>query len=376
MAGSDDDETVQGGSNQERRLCGLAGDDDEDDMREDAAELFGRVAQPPIILEPCDDQAVDGDGEENNGKRSRPSTSAVWLDFKKIFKMVNGKKVRYGAKCIHCSKEYSGRSSGGTGHLTRHRDRCPRRREKTHMSQSQISFNPDGSIRNWEYCPIVARTQLVRLLARLDVPVSLGESYAFEDYIRTAHNPKFVSVSRQTTTRDLLKYFNDCKAKLVEIVKSAGVNCVCLTSDIWSGNAKEDYLSVVAHYINSDWQLEKRVLGLRLIDCSHNGQNIADRVASVLDDYCLTEKVFAVTLDNASSNVSAMQKLRPVLSKYLGIEVVDDDRDDNAHSINSLFLHQRCACHIINLIVKEALTALKPLIEKFRIAISFLNSSN
>ena len=44
--------------------------------------------------------------------------------------------------------------------------------KKTHMSQSQISFNPDGSMRNWEYCPIVARTQLVRLLARLDVHIS------------------------------------------------------------------------------------------------------------------------------------------------------------------------------------------------------------
>jgi hypothetical protein len=41
-----------------------------------------------------------------------------------------------------------------------------------------------------------------------------------------------------------------------------------------------------------------------------------------------------------------------------------------------MFLHQRCACHIINLIVKEALTTLKPLIETFRTAISFLNSSN
>jgi hypothetical protein len=37
----------------------------------------------------------------------------------------------------------------------------------------------------------------------------------------------------------------------------------------------------------------------------------------VLADYALTEKVFA-TLDNASSNAAAMQKLRPVLSKYLG----------------------------------------------------------
>ena len=44
----------------------------------------------------------------------------------------------------------------------------------------------------------------------------------------------------------------------------------------------------------------------------------------MLTDYGLTEKVFAVTLDNASSNVSTMHKLRPVLSKYLGIEVVDD----------------------------------------------------
>ena len=41
-----------------------------------------------------------------------------------------------------------------------------------------------------------------------------------------------------------------------------------------------------------------------------------------------------------------------------------------------LFLHQRCACHITNLIVKQALNVLKPLIGVFRTAISFMNSSN
>jgi hypothetical protein len=35
------------------------------------------------------------------------------------------------------------------------------------MTQSQISFNPDGSMRTWEYCPIVARTELVRLVLDL-----------------------------------------------------------------------------------------------------------------------------------------------------------------------------------------------------------------
>lgn len=49
----------------------------------------------------------------------------------------------------------------------------------------------------------VARTQLVRLLTRLNVPISLGESDAFEEYIKIAHNPRFVRVSRQNTTRDI-----------------------------------------------------------------------------------------------------------------------------------------------------------------------------
>ena len=81
------------------------------------------------------------------------------------------------------------------------------------MSQSQISFNPDGSIRIWDYCSMVACTQLVRLIARLDVPISLGESEAFEEYINISHNPKYARVSRQTTTREIMKYFTDCKAK-------------------------------------------------------------------------------------------------------------------------------------------------------------------
>jgi hypothetical protein len=32
---------------------------------------------------------------------------------------------------------------------------------------------------------------------------------------------------------------------------------VAITSDIWNGNAKNGYLSVVAHFVNFDWELEK-----------------------------------------------------------------------------------------------------------------------
>ena len=128
MPGSNN-ETVEVGANEERQLCGLAGDDDEDDLCEDVEELFGRSAQAPIDVGDGQESRAakdeQGEEDENSAKRSRPSTSIVWLDFK-LFKKVNGKKVRYAAKCIHCSKQYSALSSGGTGHLIRHRDECPR----------------------------------------------------------------------------------------------------------------------------------------------------------------------------------------------------------------------------------------------------------
>jgi len=195
------------------------------------------------------------------------------------------------------------------------------------------------------------------MFARLDLPLMIGETEAFKEFIKKAHNPAFNPVSKQTTGRDLFKYFNAQREKLIACLQDNAVSSVAVTSDIWSGKAKEDYLSVVAHFINADWQLEKRVLGLRLIDVSHNADNIAERVKTVLAEYGILNKVFSVTLDNASANKNAMDKLKPILKEYLGAD---------------LFLHQRCACHIINLIVKEALVAATPLIDNFRIAISLI----
>jgi hypothetical protein len=34
-----------------------------------------------------------------------------------------------------------------------------------------------------------------------------------------------------------------------------GASSVALTSDIWFDNNKEDYISVVAHYVSADWEL-------------------------------------------------------------------------------------------------------------------------
>ena len=147
-----------------------------------------------------------------------------------------------------------------------------------------------------------------------------------------------------------------------------------LTSNIWSGIAKDDNISVVAHYVNADWELQKRVICFRLIDVKHSGENIAEGIASVVQEFDLIYKIFYVTLYNASSNAKGMETLTPMFFGYLGSDPTPTPSDP--HKRKYCLVHQCCACHIINLIVKSGLKRLKPLTEDFRTAINFLNSSN
>ena len=94
----------------------------------------------------------------------------------------------------------------------------------------------------------------------------------------------------------------------------------------------------------------------------------------MVEEFGLIDKIFAVTLDNASANSKAYDILQPVLFGYLGSYPAPTH--DDPHKVKYLLVHQRCACHIINLIVKSGLKRLKPFTEDFRTAINFLNSSN
>lgn len=62
---------------------------------------------------------------------------------------------------------------------------------------------------------------------------------------------------------------------------------VSLTSDIWSGWAKQDYIRVVVHYVNKNWELQKRIIGFELIDESHTVKHIAQDVLNIVIEFGL-----------------------------------------------------------------------------------------
>jgi hypothetical protein len=84
-------------------------------------------------------------------------------------------------------------STGGTGHLLRHRISCAHKVDHAAKAQSVLNYGSDGSVRSWDYNPET---------------LGIGAYDAFVEYIRCAHNPRYVVVCRQTTTKDFVKHFN------------------------------------------------------------------------------------------------------------------------------------------------------------------------
>jgi hypothetical protein len=86
-------------------------------------------------------------------------------------------------------------------------------------------------LHNWNYDPAIARFELCRLIARLELPLGIGETEAWEDYVVCAHNPRFVKSSRRTLTRDLVELFNEHRDKLKNFVLFVALS-IALTLDI------------------------------------------------------------------------------------------------------------------------------------------------
>jgi hypothetical protein len=146
--------------------------ENDDDITEDAAMLFG-------IDMGDSDHPIDVDA----GKR----TAACWEDFISIF---DEARVRTHAICKRCGKRFAARASIGTGSLNRHMAACRKKQADDRRVQSRLSMNANG-LHNWVYDAARARNELCRLIARLDLPLGVGDTQAWEDYIKNAHNPRF-----------------------------------------------------------------------------------------------------------------------------------------------------------------------------------------
>jgi hypothetical protein len=134
-----------------------------------------------------------------------------------------------------------------------------------------------------------------------------------------------------------------------------------LTTDCWISVQNLNYMCVTAHWVDSEWNLHKRILNFCLIP-NHKGETIGQKIETCMIQ-CGISNIFTVTVDNASSNDTALDCLRKRTAHKAG------------PILENRFMHVRCCAHILNLIVSEGLKDVNDSIVKVRSAVKYVKSS-
>lgn len=147
--------------------------------------------------------------------------------------------------------------------------------------------------------------------------------------IQRSFAPQFRGFSASTCKKDVMKLFSNGKDELLKFFQNFEGK-VCLTSDVWSSRQKMGYMSLTAHFIDKNWSLNKRIISFKMIEYPHSGKTFAQHVYEELITWHIHEKVFSISLDNASNNDVLVQ----LLPNYLMLA-----------SVPKQLFHVRCCAH-------------------------------
>ncbi|GKE35932.1 zinc finger BED domain-containing protein RICESLEEPER 2-like protein [Tanacetum coccineum] len=191
---------------------------------------------------------------------------------------------------------------------------------KNHNPEAgQTSMDRDGNV--FRYDPDYLREQFAGLVIQRALPFN---HFDYEQTTRVFQNtmqPRYTHVSRSTLKRDAIKLW--LAAKQVIIDSFGNINaCVNLTTDVWSSphGVPGSYMCVTPHWIEPDtWQMMKRVISFEEFSSPHTGEALFKMLIKVLTTFNLEDKVMSITLDNASNNTSAMDKLKLKYEPPMGV---------------------------------------------------------
>ncbi|OAY60648.2 hypothetical protein MANES_01G057350v8 [Manihot esculenta] len=232
--------------------------------------------------------------------------SVVWDHFTKF---INGEGELKG-KCNYCKKEFCcDPKRNGTTALRNHLNACKKHQHSIETRQTQLSLqknagdndvNDLGTLTTWKYDDNAIRKALVHMIIIDELPFRFVKGEGFRSFMRAICPSLFLKKNCQR---------------------------VSLTTDIWTSLQRINYMCITAHFIDNDWKLHKRIINFCPIS-SHKSEEVGKAIETCLLEWGL-DKVFIVTIDNASSNDVAISYLKKKLANW-GVSVA-----------NSTYLHMR-----------------------------------
>ncbi|XP_057706031.1 E3 SUMO-protein ligase ZBED1-like [Corythoichthys intestinalis] len=254
--------------------------------------------------------------------RKKQRISKVWDHFR-----LKGYNV---VQCDHCQAELAFHSSTSTmiSHLNR----------KHPILVSSPTCDEDASTsvgRPIQSCSVkeaALLTESILTMLFTDLrPLSMVEDKGFRKMI-SIFNSKYNIPSVTYFTNMMQKKHQEMTEKLKNMLQD--IDCVALTTDVWTSLTTESYLGVTCHFLGEDWEMKALNLTTMRLEERHTATDIADWLEETTARFDVPfSKVKALVHDNGVKVVAAACILK------------------EKHGWDSVI----CSGHTLNLIVQNTL---------------------
>ncbi|XP_074344995.1 zinc finger BED domain-containing protein RICESLEEPER 2-like [Apium graveolens] len=232
---------------------------------------------------------------------------------------------------------------------------------KQHYSFNRATISSEVTLGNFKYDHAEMRKIVSHYILVNELPFRHAESFMFDKVMRTA-TPYWQKITRYVVKKDCIGTYEIEKNKLSELFKS--VRKINITTGMWtSSHQKLGYMVVTGHWIDSDWNLNMRVLNFCNVPPLHSGFIISEVLFKCLNEWGIIDKIGTLTVDNAAANDVALRYFKQTFSVRRVL------------SIEGKMFHARCCAHILNLCVQDGLELTKEIVDKVRDGIKYIEAS-
>jgi hypothetical protein len=121
-----------------------------------------------------------------------------------------------------------------------------------------------------------------------EYPFNIVEHRHFVEFIKSL-KPTFPMKSCVTIRKEIMELYLHEKDVLCKYFKT--LNCrMSATMDMWTSNQNKGYMCVTVHWVDDDWEIQKRIINFLHVPSRHSGENMSLILSSCLLKWFIEKK--------------------------------------------------------------------------------------
>nr|GEX82271.1 zinc finger BED domain-containing protein DAYSLEEPER-like [Tanacetum cinerariifolium] len=280
------------------------------------------------------------------------------------------------AFCMICTQDFTyrkGSTNLGTSHLKCYLEH--------HKGPSKISVQDVGPIKDTprrckKYTPRrgsrtasvpVAfdskrcRHEIARMIILHDYPLHMVEHKGFMTFLHNLQ-PKFNMVDFNTIQGECVATYLSERSTIENLIARMPGR-ICLTFDVWNSNNTTGYVFITDQFIDSEWNIHKRLLSVVMELYPESEFFFNDAVSTCLTDWNIQGRLFSVTL-NQNQPLSE-----------IGIDIPVVCFLKNPHILNGQLVLTNCLVRALTSVAQEALQVCQEMVKKVRDCVKYVKAS-